>query len=97
MSSAKKNKTSYDFENSVISSNFLNVGQPGKALQKLKIKDNCWICEGWSEFYFSLSVPHNKAAEVYLHFDFDDYRPDLMVPSGPGVYECYRMIPPGAH
>ena len=21
-------------------------------LQKLKIKDNCWLCEGWSEYRF---------------------------------------------
>lgn len=72
-----------------------SITQPGAALQKYKVKDNCWICEGWSEFKFDLKVPQHIGAEVYLHFDFDDYRPDLMPQISPGFYQTWRMIPPG--
>ena len=44
-----------------------------------------------------MRVPQHIGAEVYLHFDFDDYKPDLMVSANAGVYSCYRMIPPGTH
>ncbi len=34
---------------------------------------------------------------MYLHFDFDDYRPDLMMQGGAGLYSTHRMVPPGVH
>ena len=50
---------------------------PGRQLQKIKGKDNCWICEGWNECKFDIRS-RIAGAEVYLHFDFDDFHPDLM-------------------
>eukprot|EP00347_Sterkiella_histriomuscorum_P017331 403349792 len=74
-----------------------SISQPGSSLQKYKVKDNCWICEGWSEFKFDLRVPQHIGVEVYLHFDFDDYKPDLMPPTSAGMYQTWRMVPPGTH
>lgn len=34
---------------------------------------------------------------MYLHFDFDEFIPDLMVSPNAGVYSTWRMIPPGFH
>lgn len=51
---------------------------PGRQLHKVKNKDNCWICEGWNECKFDIRS-RIAGAEVNLHFDFDDYRPDLMM------------------
>jgi hypothetical protein len=41
-------------------------------LEKFKVKDNCWICEGWSEMKFDFTT-NLKGAEVAIHFDFDNY------------------------
>ena len=61
------------------------------------MKDNCWICEGWSEFRFELRIPSKIGAEVNLHFDFDEFAPDLMPSTNAGVYSIYKMVPPGTH
>ena len=57
-------------------------------------KDNCWICEGWSECKFDIRS-RISGAKVNLHFEFDDYRPDLMMQGGAGIYSTHRMVPPG--
>lgn len=44
----------------------------------MRAKDNCWICEGWAECKFELRSTI-FGATVYLHFDFDGYKPDLML------------------
>lgn len=41
----------------------------------------CWICEGWSEMKFEWKVGKSGTGirePVYIHFDFDEYRPWLM-------------------
>jgi len=45
---------------------------------------------------------HNKIFDpVYMHFDFDDYKPDLMMrveptnKNKPITYVLHRMVPPG--
>ena len=66
-------------------------------LQGYKYKDNCWICEGWSEMYFEIKSIKLEA-NVYIHFDFDQYKPDLVTNGDvPGLYALYRMVPPGNH
>ena len=50
----------------------------------------CWICESWIEANISIDLnlcevlfdkPDNaeEPLKVYVHFDFDDYQPDLMM------------------
>lgn len=54
-------------------------------LQKFKKKDNCWICEGWNE----VKIDYRSkilGAEIYVHFDFDDYKPDLLLTVNAGHY-----------
>lgn len=51
-------------------------------------EDQCWICESWIETNISVDlnalnveyeVPaDSEAIKVYVHFDFDDFQPDLM-------------------
>jgi hypothetical protein len=63
----------------------------------LKQKDNCWICEGWSELRFEL-VTDKTEANVYIHFEFEDYKADFIEKGlTPGLFEIYRMIPPGTY
>lgn len=66
---------------------------------------HCWICEGWSEHKFVWTIGKSGKTlikePVYIHFDFDEYRPWLMnklVDNDEGdasVYYLYHMIPPG--
>lgn len=42
-----------------------------------KTKDNCWICEGWVEIKFQYSGVEYQHP-IFLHLDFEDYRPMLM-------------------
>ena len=67
---------------------------------------NCWICEGWSEVHFryqpgvSDDNPHIDVFKpIDLHLELDHYKPDLMLPASDdeGLYEVYRMLPPGSH
>jgi hypothetical protein len=62
----------------------------------MKVKDNCWICEGWSELKFDLRCK-TLGADINIHFDFDDYRPERLMPANAGFYNTYRMVPPGIH
>lgn len=57
----------------------------------------CWICEGWSEKRFEWKSGisgHHFKEPVYIHFDFDEYRPWLMV-KGYEEFYIWKMIPPG--
>ena len=48
---------------------------------KINSYQNCWVCEGWREqkFVWDPAKSGNILKEpVYIHFDFDDYRPSAM-------------------
>ena len=72
-------------------SNVLNV-------QKLRSKNNCWICEGWREIKFHYK-PNNYEGDldssyVRLHLNFEKYKSyDLHLVDDSFV--CHRMCPPG--
>jgi len=70
------------------------VAQQSPKVSKLKQKDNCWICEGWEEHKF---VARSEEAPVYLHFDFDGFKGDLMFEEGSQWHCVHRMVPPGSH
>ena len=71
----------------------------------------CWICESWIEVNLSvdlnaLNIPYEKpsnpqqAIQVFVHFDFDDYQPDLMTdlhlnnhPERMGKFQLHRLLP----
>jgi hypothetical protein len=60
----------------------------------------CWICEGWSEMKFEWKVGKSGTTAVkepvYIHFDFDEYKPWLMEKDDDrGSYFIWKMIPPG--
>jgi hypothetical protein len=78
---------------------------------------NCWICEGWVETEFELDLQKLmsklRGKEFYMsdnlevkysvciHFDFDDYQPDLMEDlrkqklKYKGLFKIQRMLPQG--
>jgi hypothetical protein len=56
------------------------------------------MCEGWCEVYFEYvpKVSGNINDEpVYLHVDFDSYKPILMITSREKFY-IYLVCPPGS-
>jgi hypothetical protein len=59
----------------------------------------CWICEGWSEKKFEWKIGisgQNIKEPVYIHFDFDEYRPCLLEKDEEnGCFYVWRMVPPG--
>lgn len=74
-------------------------------------EDNCWVCEAWIETIISvdlnaLGVPYeapkdpNQLINVYIHFDFDNFQPNLMDdlhlngrPQNLGLFQIFRMLP----
>lgn len=56
---------------------------PCPTLLKYRNKDNCWICEGWSEQRFEMRTSQIGAA-VYIHFEFDKFKPDAMLTTSAG-------------
>lgn len=49
---------------------------------QLRANSNCWICEGWSEFYFEFTVPTKidpLTVPVKLHLSTDDYVGEILV------------------
>lgn len=72
-------------------------------IAKIKSHTHCWVCEGWREEKFVIQVgkSHNKIFDpINIHFDFDEYKPDLMQKVEGGwksadTYEITRMVPPG--
>lgn len=70
----------------------------------------CWICEGWLEKRFKVSLNEeetekmgddtiNEHYNVFMHFDFDEWEPDIMEErrktdiSKKGKFLAWRMIP----
>ena len=66
---------------------------------KIRSVQSCWVCEGWVEKRFELKEGISVSAlvePIYIHFSFEDFKPDLMVlDESTGSYFLYRMIPPG--
>ncbi len=76
----------------LIKTNVINI-------QKIRGKNNCWICEGWKEVKFKYTPPNNNninindaTCKVYLNFE--GYKPYLMNLKK-NIFVCYRMCPPG--
>ena len=65
-------------------------------------KTNCWICEGWQEYWFeftpgiSTNEPINLESPLYLNWEVDEYKEDMLLhDSGrSGTFVSYRMLPP---
>ena len=59
-------------------------------------KNVCWICEGWYEETFKFMAneedPDGKRL-VYIHFDFEEYRPRLINLTDKNV-KYKTMVPP---
>ena len=73
------------------SSSIINV-------QKIRSKNNCWICEGWREIKFHYK-PNNyegnlESAYVHLHLNFENYKP-YQLNFEDGSFVCHRMCPSG--
>ena len=73
-------------------------------IAKIRSHTHWWIWEGWREEKFELIAGKSVKKlldPVYIHFDFDDYKPDLMLQKNqlsdddPVIYYIYRMVPPG--
>lgn len=71
-----------------------------KELVKMKVYNNCWICEGWTEMKFTF---HYKSFNyydfkegdlVYIHFNFDNFEHEEMIPDDNGIFTIIRMVPP---
>ena len=72
-------------------SNIINV-------QKLRSKNNCWICEGWREIKFHYK-PNNyegdlEKAYVRLHLNFENYK-SFQLNLEEDSFVCHRMCPSG--
>ena len=67
-------------------------------VQKLRSKNNCWICEGWREIKFHYK-PNKyegdlKSAYVRLHLNFENYKSFELKLVDDG-FVCHRMCPSG--
>ena len=53
----------------------------GKANIEMRANSNCWICEGWSQYYFEFTAPvwvDLKVTPVKLHLSCDDFRGEVL-------------------
>lgn len=58
----------------------------------------CWVCEGWTESTFSLTLGKSVTEieePVYIHFDFNNYLAELMISEDEKVFSYTTMWPPG--
>ena len=55
-----------------------------------EISSNCWVCEKWIEQTFSCA---SQGSFVFIHFEFEEYRPELMLSVGNNMYEITRVVP----
>ena len=67
-------------------------------VQKLRSKNNCWICEGWREIKFHYK-PNKyegnlESAYVRLHLNFENYKSFNLRLIGDS-FVCHRMCPSG--
>ena len=73
------------------SSNIINV-------QKIRSKNNCWICEGWREIKFHYKPNKYEGnleqAYVHLHLNFENYKP-YQLSFDEDSFVCHRMCPSG--
>lgn len=53
----------------------------------------CWICEGWVEQSFEIKMANNSR-EIYIHIDFDGFRPLVVEGSSVNRYTVKKMCPP---
>lgn len=66
-------------------------------------KTNWWIWEGWSQYRFeftpglSTDQQVNIEREINLHWEWDNYENDLLLPdkNKSGTFVSMRMLPPG--
>ena len=72
-------------------SNIINV-------QKLRSKNNCWICEGWREIKFhykpSKFEGNLETSYVRLHLNFENYK-SFRLNLEEDSFVCHRMCPSG--
>ena len=72
-------------------SNIINV-------QKLRSKNNCWICEGWREIKFhykpSKYEGNLESSYVRLHLNFENYK-SFRLNFEEDSFVCHRMCPSG--
>jgi hypothetical protein len=74
----------------------------------LSNQSNCWVCEGWAQIKFQISINSVEIFEplrripptdrnVKLYLDFENYKGEKMVycPEERS-YILYRMVPPKA-
>lgn len=74
---------------------FSHVEDKNEQTRRVKILQNCWICEGWSEVKFEWDgrVPSEP---VFLHLECDNWKPELMIKDEVfDTYIIHRMVPPG--
>ena len=54
----------------------------GSLLSKKLEPRNCWLCEGWTQMLFKVTLPNKfigcEVASVYIHLSFEDFRPMVM-------------------
>ena len=67
-------------------------------VQKLRSKNNCWICEGWREIKFHYK-PNKyegnlESAYVRLHLNFENYK-SFELKLVDDSFVCHRMCPSG--
>ena len=77
-------------EKALYHTNFENI-------RKLRMQNNCWICEGWRELKFTYKPSNeffHEMVKVQLHLEIDNYFP---TDTHYERYEfvAYRMCPPG--
>ena len=78
-------------EHPLARSNIINV-------QKLRSKNNCWICEGWREIKFHYK-PNKlegnlESSYVRLHLNFENYK-SFQLNLDEDSFVCHRMCPSG--
>ena len=89
---------------SVDSKGFLIVEQTNKVHKSLfsrrivekqthfhDVKTNCWICEKWVEQTFTCK---SSGKSVFIHFEFEKFRPELMFNLSENMHEITRAVPP---
>ncbi|EAR90532.2 hypothetical protein TTHERM_00120780 (macronuclear) [Tetrahymena thermophila SB210] len=75
------------------------VKQKQKLTSDILNTDICWICDGWQEIKFEITAESSSTFAkhpVFLHLDFENYRPHYMDPDpeNPNKFILKRMCPP---
>ncbi|KAM3131808.1 hypothetical protein pb186bvf_016058 [Paramecium bursaria] len=68
----------------------------GASIVSNKTNDICWICQGWIEIKYTYTIQKSGKIEsypIFIHFEFEDYRPTLMEDQE-GYFQVYKMCPP---